>query len=347
MALLLPEGQVLFGCSVMGHENADMFAFKDGQFLDGFDGKAMANSQMLPNHYIANDHGESNVYFRNVKIYDKSQKLISKFEVEKINHECIFGTNAPRYYTPAFDYSKINNNILLIRNDVKHDGAVSELDIIDNHVTEYDINGNVLWDWCAAEHIDQLGLNEKRRKAMKKQTVNNFAFGQENDWIHLNTAIALGENKWYDEGDERFHPENIMICSRSLSAVYIIDKKTKDIVYTLKGREGRFRLQHYAHLIPKGLPGEGNILLLNNHSDNDPCIIEINPITKEVVHRFKGDFTSKAMGSVQKLVDGSYLIGCSNGMKVVQLDAEGKLIGEELTLQPFYRVNAYPKEWLV
>ena len=81
MALLLPEGQVLFGCSVMGHENADMFAFKDGQFLDGFDGKAMANSQMLPNHYIANDHGESNVYFRNVKIYDKSQKLISKFEV--------------------------------------------------------------------------------------------------------------------------------------------------------------------------------------------------------------------------------------------------------------------------
>ena len=138
-----------------------------------------------------------------------------------------------------------------------------------------------------------------------------------------------------------------MICSRSLSAVYIIDKKTKDIVYTLKGREGRFRLQHYAHLIPKGLPGEGNILLLNNHSDNDPCIIEINPITKEVVHRFKGDFTSKAMGSVQKLVDGSYLIGCSNGMKVVQLNTEGKLIGEELTSQPFYRVNAYPKEWLV
>lgn len=348
--MLLPEGYVLFGCAVLGKDEANMFAYKDDkpvEDFDGFNGKAMCNSQLLPNHYIVNEQSnDRNVYFENVKIYDKNRKLISGFEVDLINHECIFGTNAPRYYTPAFDYSKINNNILLIRNDVKHEKAVSDLEIIDNHVTEYDIEGNIVWDWCAAEHIDQLGLNEKRRKAMKKQSVDNLAFGQGNDWIHLNTAVALGENKWYDHGDERFHPENIMICSRSLSAVYIIDKKTKDIVYTLKGRDFRFRLQHYAHIIPKGLPGEGNILLLNNHSDSDPSVLEINPITMEVVCKITGRFTSKAMGSVQKLEDGSYLIGCSNSMNVHRYGADGKLIEEIMLQRPFYRVNAYPAEWL-
>lgn len=345
--MLLPKGYVLLGCSVMGKDDPNMFVYREDKMLDGFNGKAMVNSQLLPNHYIANEQSDANVYFSNVKIYDKSQKLISKIEVDRINHECIFGTNAPRYYTPAFDYSTINSNILLIRNNVKHDGAVSDLDIIDNHVTEYDIEGNVVWDWCAAEHIDQLGLNEKRRKSMKKQSVNNFAFGGENDWIHLNTAIALGENKWYDEGDERFKPENIMICSRSLSSVYIIEKATGDIVYTLKGRNCRFRLQHYAHIIPKGLPGAGNILLLNNHADKDPSIMEINPITQEVVCKYTGDFTSKAMGSVQKLENGGYLIGCSNDQKIIRMDAEGNVVETLLTLMPFYRVNMYPESWLV
>ena len=339
------ENYVLYGCAVSGGKEDLFILDKEDHFAD-FEGKYAANCQLLPNHYILNDAGDANVYYNNVKIYDKNRKLISKIEVEKINHECIFGTNAPRYYTPAFDYDTINTNVLVIRNDVKHDKAVSDLDIIDNHVTEYDINGNIIWDWCAAEHIEQLGLNEKRRKAMKKSTINNLAFGTENDWIHLNTAIALGENKWYDQGDERFHPENIMICSRSLSSVFIIDKKTKDIVYTLKGREGHFRLQHYAHIIPKGLPGEGNILLLSNHSDVSPCIVEINPVTKEIVHHFTGDFTSKAMGSVQKMENGDYLIGCSNGSKAIILDAEGNQKDLIFTNTPFYRINAYPKEGL-
>jgi electron transport complex protein RnfE len=30
------------------------------------------------------------------------------------------------------------------------------------------------------------------------------------DWVHLNTALPLGRNRWYDQGDERFHPDNIM-----------------------------------------------------------------------------------------------------------------------------------------
>ena len=31
------------------------------------------------------------------------------------------------------------------------------------------------------------------------------------DWMHVNTVQALPENKWYDMGDERFKPGNVMM----------------------------------------------------------------------------------------------------------------------------------------
>ena len=43
----------------------------------------------------------------------------------------------------------------------------------------------------------------------------------------------LGENKWYDAGDERFNPENIIISSRHASFIAILSRQTGDIVWTL------------------------------------------------------------------------------------------------------------------
>ena len=46
------------------------------------------------------------------------------------------------------------------------------------------------------------------------------------DWMHINSMSVLGENKWYDQGDERFHPENIIIDGRNSNILAIISKKT-------------------------------------------------------------------------------------------------------------------------
>src|SRR5690606_9586758 len=92
------------------------------------------------------------------------------------------------------------------------------------------------------------------------------------DWFHINSATYLGPNKWYDAGDQRFHPENIIISSRQTSIVAIIARDGSivwrigpDYSNSLKEQAiGQLVGQHHAHFIPKGLPGAGNILVFDN-----------------------------------------------------------------------------------
>lgn len=83
---------------------------------------------------------------------------------------------------------------------------------------------------------------------------------------------TIGPNKFYDQGDKRFHPDNIIWDVRESNIIAIIDKKTGNIVWKL-GPDysspdvkhlGWIIGQHHAHIIPKGLPGEGNLLVFDN-----------------------------------------------------------------------------------
>ena len=93
------------------------------------------------------------------------------------------------------------------------------------------------------------------------------------DWMHLNSMSPLGPNRWFDGGDERFHPDNIILSGRETNLVFIISKETGKVVWRVgpyydqnpKLRElGWIIGQHHAHMIPRGLPGEGNILVYDN-----------------------------------------------------------------------------------
>jgi hypothetical protein len=84
---------------------------------------------------------------------------------------------------------------------------------------------------------------------------------------------VLGPNRWYDAGDARFHPANLIWDAREANIIAIVDKQTGKIVWKLgpryDGNEAERRLgwiigQHHAHLIPQGLPGAGNLLVFDN-----------------------------------------------------------------------------------
>lgn len=62
--------------------------------------------------------------------------------------------------------------------------------------------------WHASDHIDEMGLS-----AIAKIGIYINPGGLElilgslpGDWLHINSISFLGENKWYDAGDERFNP---------------------------------------------------------------------------------------------------------------------------------------------
>lgn len=353
--MILPSDEyMLIGCDFRSEDNSFFFIQEDDDNDYVFNNHVSLNCNLLPDGiFVINTATDlsSSVYFENVCVLDKNKNKIVEFSTPLLNHECIYGTNAPRYFSPSFDYSTLNTNVLCVQNAAVVNKLINTKEnILDNIIYEYDQNGNVLWSWSASEHLDQFNFSQIDLLNLRRNPIYTKGFGDEHDWIHLNSVCAVGENKWYDNGDERFHPKNLICCSRNLSIVFIIEKQTGNIVFILKGSDFDFQYQHYAHVIPKGLPGEGNVLLLDCYQKEDEekqaRIVEIDPIVNEVVFEYYGDFHSNAMGSVQKTPDGCYLISTGHTKKILIVNDQKELLSDIDIDNLLYRANVYPIDWV-
>ncbi len=214
-------------------------------------------------------------------------------------------------------------------------------------IVEVSPAGEVVWLWHAYEHLD---LNHDRILASPEW----FA-GPHNstvcDWTHVNTVQALPENRWFNAGDERFRPGNVLISPRNLDTVYLIDRESSHVVWEYTGDYfGGLSGQHEPHMIEPGLPGEGNILIFDNGASpwrdlghaGMSYVLEIDPTTKEVVWvyednlRFHATYTSSA----QRLPNGNTLICESAGGRVFEVTPERETVWEHVARTP--RSYRYP-----
>jgi len=123
--------------------------------------------------------------------------------------------------------------------------------ILSDVVLEVTPDKKIVWEWHGYEHLDLNWYNPLTHV----------------DWMHTNTVHALPENRHYDAGDKRFKPGNVMISPRSLDTILLIDKETKEVVWSYHGNyNSGLQGQHDPRMIEKGLPGEGNILVFDNGS---------------------------------------------------------------------------------
>ena len=184
----------------------------------------------------------------------------------------------------------------------------------------------------------------------------------------MNCVSWLGDNPWYEKGDKRFHPDNIIFGSRESCVMGIIDHRTGRLVWRLGPdfsenealqKMGWIIGQHHVHMIPKGLPGEGNILLFDNggaagyaaptpfnptgnkaiHRDYSR-VLEINPVTLEVVWQYSAAeagyfaplepfrFYSKLISSAQRLPNGNTLITEGVDGRILEVTPEHELVWE-------------------
>jgi len=210
-------------------------------------------------------------------------------------------------------------------------------------------------------------------------------------WLHLNTCAEVGYNKWYQQGYDEFSPENIITCSRHANLIFIINKTTGKIVWKIgpnyyKGPEqklGQIIGPHCTHIIPEGLPGEGNMLIFDNGGIagyglfgglfNLPMryyrpysrVIEINPITLDIVweyiqkdRNFSSDnddmFSSWFISSVQRLPNGNTLITEGTAGRIFEVNTnkeilwqyEYKHVGSTFKNNWVYRAYRIPPEWV-
>jgi hypothetical protein len=218
-------------------------------------------------------------------------------------------------------------------------------------IIEVNREKKIVWEWYWHEHAD----------------VNRFSPETPvDDWTHQNTVNILPENKWYDAGDNRFKPGNIIVNPRNFDEIFIIDKETKNIVWSwTTNYNGGLAHPHEPSMIAKGLPGEGNIILLDNglfpkfrHHSGQSIIWEVNPSTKEVVWKYETTgysnqrFFTKTKGSVKRLPNGNtYISECVTGRAFeVRTDKNhpdgGEIVWEYIAPDTaFSRARLYPVDY--
>ncbi len=248
-----------------------------------------------------------------------------------------------RYLGPHHDvYRKENGNTLVICREAVPLAYMEEVQtpawqgvqLYGDAILEVNRAGETVWVWHAYEHLDLDLPRDVASSDWWAGPYNNTA----PDWTHFNTVRSLPENRWYDAGDERFRPGNVIVSPRQLSTVYLIDRETDEIVWSYSGDyRGGLSGQHEPYMIEKGLPGAGNILIFDNGATprdvahaGASFVLEVNPVTKELVWvydqglKFYSTFTSSA----QRLPNGNTLICEASHKRVFEVTPDGRTVWE-------------------
>lgn len=284
------------------------------------------------------------------------------------------------YYSPNA-VPKKDGKLLILAHQAKDLPKISASTLFDDWIYEVDRDGNIVWQWHAGDHYEELGFRDEAKKAIYNRA-NMMALGLENvkqqqrlvDWLHINCASYLGPNKWYDQGDMRFHPDNIIVDSREANILMIISHETGEVVWRVgpdydegaSKKLGWIVGPHHTHMIPRGLPGEGNILVFDNggsagYGAPNPMapdgvytvhrtysrVIEFDPVTLEMVWQYVMPggpggafaFLSPNVSSAQRLPNGNTFVDSGATGLLFELTPEGERVWEYAS--PYYSAGEY------
>jgi hypothetical protein len=286
------------------------------------------------------------------------------------------------YYSPeATPSARPGRTLILTHTDHKLPAVAGDVMLVDDRLIEIAPDGKILWEWTAGEHIDELGFAPDARAAIAAAADVNTARGTY-DWLHVNSATYLGPNRWFDAGDERFAPNNVIISSRQASLLAIVGRDG-NIVWRLgpdfsaspQLRKIRQIIgQHHAHFIPKGLPGAGNLLVFDNGGSSGygfagpiapdgvgafaratSRVLEINPVTLELVWSYAATrFFSTNISGAQRLPNGNTLITEGAGGRMFEVTSDRAIVWEYVNplfagprqSNDVYRAYRLPYDWI-
>jgi len=196
---------------------------------------------------------------------------------------------------------------------------ISQFPLLDDSIYIFHKRQKINFQWFACDHFEQMGFSDDAKYGIMNTRPLVFP-PPRTDWTHFNNVNWLGPNKWYNAGDQLFHPDNIIFDGRNNNIIGIIAYddyagfKKGDIIWKV-GPDygpgtpweslGYIVGPHQAHIIPATLPGAGNILVMDNGGMSgygalrEDCsgtwpnalkdysrVLEFNPKTYEVVWEY-------------------------------------------------------------
>jgi hypothetical protein len=310
-----------------------------------------------------------------------------------------WGTQAPGgMVRQNHDWARLANGNTLLLVTIPHVvEGLGPKELGDQGVYEVDPAGKIVWSWVAGDHLAEFGFSAEGMNYLREKIARNPVeiWG----YLEINDLQVLGSNRWYDSGDQRFDPDNLMFDSRKGNFIAIIDKKTGKLVWRLgpefPGSEyvqdqrildqkvprpvDQLSGQHNAHLIAKGLPGAGNLLVFDDQGGAGfpPAplgiyagsrVLEIDPVTQQIVWQYTGEnsgrpvwsFFSSFVSNAQRLPNGNTLIDEGMDGRFFQITPDGDIVWEYVVPYPgtrtvdgkpfvnslVFRAQAVPYDWV-
>lgn len=403
------NGYTIFPARELGAMLMDM----NGTELQLWKGLHGFPNKILPGGYVMGQSGERNNAFGMQDLVDLVQidwdgNIVWKFDKHEFiedpgekprwmarqHHDYQREGNPVGYYVPGME-PKVDggNTLILVHKNVKNP-KISDKVLLDDSIIEVNWDGDIVWEWNCNEHFDEFGFSEAAKNILFRDPNMRSAGGGMGDWMHINSMSVLGPNKWYDAGDERFHPDNIIWDGREANIIAIISKKTGKIVWKV-GPEydtseelkklGWIIGQHHAHMIPRGLPGEGNIIVFDNGgwggygapNPGSPTgrmnalrdysrVLEFDPISLKIVWQYTpaeagyivpvdaSRFYSPFISGAQRLPNGNTLITEGSGGRLIEVTADHEIVweyispywGKQFKINMIYRAYRVPYDWI-
>lgn len=215
-------------------------------------------------------------------------------------------------------------------------------------LVEVDSNGKTVWTWHANQHLDPqvdiIGPIYKRE-----------------EWGHANGLAVLPNG-------------NILLTSRALDSILIIDRKTGKIASRwgspsyldrktnqIEYKTGKDTLggPHAAAPIPEGLPGAGHILIYDNGLYKyNSRVVELDLDSRKVVWQsglpgLGRAYFSDFMGSAQRLLHGNTLVCEGANGRFFQTTPQNDIVWEYVNPHvpnpnlhgSVFRIHQYPLDW--
>ena len=406
------SGYTIFQAAERGALLIDM----NGNEVRMWEGLQGFPNKMLPGGYVMGSLGERNPKYglqdqTDLVQVDWDGNIVWKFDkaeyiedpgeepqwMARQHHDYQREGNTVGYYVPGSDPKTNSGNTLILAHKNVHVPAISDKMLLDDVIYEVDWDGDIVWEWKVSDHFEELGFDAIARNLMYRDPNYYTGFGNSHiagDWVHTNSMSVLGPNKWYDAGDKRFHPDNIIIDCRDANIILIIEKATGNIVWKIGPyfdqtpelrKLGWIIGQHHAHMIPRGLPGEGNILIYDNGgwagyyapNPGSPTgirgalrdysrVLEIDPVTLEIVWQMTpkeagylmpldaNRFYSPFISGMQRLPNGNTMITEGSHGRIFEVTPEHELVweyvcpywGTALPMNMVYRSYRLPYEWV-
>jgi hypothetical protein len=253
--------------------------------------------------------------------------------------------------TPAFPNAAAKTLILTHTSHARA-AVAGETMLEDDRLIELGADSKVTWEWVVSDHVDELHFDKDAREAIHRGGGGRGGF----DWFHMNSATYVGPNHWYDAGDKRFAPENVIVSSRQASLIAIVARDGK-IVWQIGpdfGATPELRAirqvigQHNAHFIPKGLPGAGNLLVFDNggasgygrasavalegqniYARPTSRVLEIDPVALKLVWSYTApSFFATNISGAQRLANGNTLITEGPDGRIFEVNKDSAIVWE-------------------